>query len=127
MVLPLLESDLLTIMKATTNGTLADTEVKFADKHACCVITASAGYPKSYKKGFQLTMTEEAAAHTYVAGAKLENGRLLTSGGRVTGTTAIADSLPDAIREAYRIADGVRFENAYRRSDIGQRALQALK
>ena len=126
-VLPLLESDLLTIMKATTNGTLADTEVKFADKHACCVITASAGYPKSYKKGFQLTMTEEAAAHTYVAGAKQENGRLLTSGGRVTGTTAIADSLPDAIREAYRIADGVRFENAYRRSDIGQRALQALK
>ena len=126
-VLPLLESDLLTIMKATTNGTLAQTEVKFADKHACCVITASAGYPKSYKKGFQLTMTEEAAAHTYVAGAKLENGRLLTSGGRVTGTTAMADTLPDAIREAYRIADGVRFENAYRRSDIGQRALQALK
>ena len=126
-VLPLLESDLLTVMQATSNGTLAETEVKFADKHACCVITASAGYPKSYKKGFQLTMTEEAAAHTYVAGAKLENGRLLTSGGRVTGTTAMADSLPDAIREAYRIADGVRFENAYRRSDIGQRALQALK
>ena len=126
-VLPLLESDLLTIMRATTNGTLAETEVKFADKHACCVITASAGYPKSYKKGFELTMTEEAAAHTYVAGAKLENGKLLTSGGRVTGTTAIADTLPDAIREAYRIADGVRFENAYRRSDIGKRALQALK
>ena len=126
-VLPLLESDLLTIMRATTNGTLAETEVKFAAKHACCVITASAGYPKSYKKGFELTMTEETAAHTYVAGAKLENGKLLTSGGRVTGTTAIADTLPDAIREAYRIADGVRFENAYRRSDIGKRALQALK
>ncbi|MGN0976544.1 MAG: phosphoribosylamine--glycine ligase [Faecousia sp.] len=126
-VLPLLESDLLTVMQATTNGTLAETEVKFASKHACCVITASAGYPKSYKKGFALTMTEEAAARTYVAGAKLENGKLLTSGGRVTGTTAIADTLPDAIREAYRIADGVQFENAYRRSDIGQRALKALK
>ncbi len=126
-VLPLLESDLLTIMKSCTNGTLADTEVRFADKHACCVILASKGYPQSYQKGFPITMTEEAAQHTYVAGAKLENGQLLTSGGRVTGTTAIADTLEQAIREAYRISDGVRFENAYRRSDIGQRALQALK
>ena len=124
-VLPLLESDLLTVMQATTNGTLADTEVRFYDKYACCVITASAGYPVSYKKGFEITMTPEAAAHTYVAGAKLENGKLLTSGGRVTGTTAVAGSLADAIREAYRLADGVQFENAYRRSDIGQRALQA--
>ena len=124
-VLPLLESDLLTIMQATTNGTLADTEVRFSDKYACCVITASAGYPVSYKKGYEITMTPEAAAHTYVAGAKLEDGKLLTSGGRVTGTTAVAGSLADAIREAYRLASGVQFENAYRRSDIGQRALQA--
>ena len=124
-VLPLLESDLLTVMQATTNGTLADTEVRFSDKYACCVITASAGYPVSYQKGYEIAMTPEAAAHTYVAGAKLENGRLLTSGGRVTGTTAVADSLADAIREAYRLASGVQFENAYRRSDIGQRALQA--
>ena len=126
-VLPLLESDLLTIMKACTEGTLADTEVKFTDAHACCVILASNGYPSSYKKGFEITMTEEAAAHTYVAGAKLENGKLVTSGGRVTGTTAIADTLEGAIKEAYRISDDVKFENAYRRSDIGQRALQALK
>ena len=125
-VLPLLESDLLTIMQATTNGTLAGTEVKFADKHACCVILASNGYPTSYKKGFEITMTAEAAAHTYVAGAKLENGKLVTSGGRVTGTTAVADTLEQAIEEAYRISDGVKFENAYRRSDIGQRALKAL-
>ena len=124
-VLPLLESDLLTVMQATTNGTLADTEVRFSDQYACCVITASAGYPVSYQKGFEITMTPEAAAHTYVAGAKLEGGKLLTSGGRVTGTTAVADSLSEAIREAYRLADGVQFENAYRRSDIGQRALQA--
>ena len=126
-VLPLLESDLLTIMQSCTNGTLAETEVRFAHKHACCVILASQGYPQSYQKGFPITMTEEAARHTYVAGAKLENGQLLTSGGRVSGTTAIAGSLEEAIREAYRISDGVRFENAYRRSDIGQRALQALK
>ena len=126
-VLPLLESDLLTIMCACTKGTLAETEVKFADKHACCVILASKGYPEHYQKGFPLTMTEEAAAHTYVAGAKLDGDTLVTSGGRVTGTTAVADSLEEAIREAYRISDGVHFENAYRRSDIGQRALQALK
>ncbi len=126
-VLPLLESDLLTVMQATTNGTLAQTEVRFADRHACCVITASAGYPASYGKGYPITMTEEARAHTYVAGAKMENGKLVTSGGRVTGTTAVADTLAEAVREAYRIADGVVFENAYRRSDIGQRALAAKK
>ena len=125
-VLPLLESDLLTVMKATTNGTLADTEVKFADKHACCVILASNGYPTSYKKGFEMTFTEEALKSTYVAGAKLENGKLVTSGGRVTGTTAIANSLEEAIKEAYRLSDGVKFEGAYRRSDIGKRALLAL-
>ena len=126
-VLPLLESDLLTVMQATTNETLADTEVKFADSHACCVITASAGYPESYQKGFEITMTPEAQKNTYVAGAKLESGKLLTSGGRVTGTTAVADTLEKAIQEAYRLADGVRFEKAYRRSDIGQRGLAAYK
>ena len=124
-VLPLLESDLLTVMQATTNGTLAETEVKFADKHACCVVTASAGYPLSYQKGFEITFTPEAEAHTFVAGAKLESGKLLTSGGRVTGTTAVADTLADAVKEAYRIVDGVQFENAFRRSDIGRKALQA--
>ena len=126
-VLPLLESDLLTIMQATTNGTLAETEVKFADKHACCLILASAGYPQSYKKGFEITFTEEAEKATFVAGAKLENGKLVTSGGRVTGTTAIAGSLEEAILDAYRIAKGVQFENSYCRSDIGQKALQALR
>ena len=125
-VLPLLESDLLTVMMATTNGTLSDTEVKFADKHACCVILASNGYPTAYKKGFEMTFTEEALKATYVAGAKLENGKLVTAGGRVTGTTAIADSLADAIKEAYRLSDGVKFEGAYRRTDIGKRALAAL-
>ena len=127
-VLPLLESDLLTVMQATTNGTLADTEVRFSKKSACCVIKASAGYPVSYKKGFPLTMTQEAEQHTYVAGAKLDDaGNLVTSGGRVTGTTAVADTLQEAIQEAYRLSDGVQFENAYRRSDIGKRAMQALK
>ncbi len=124
-VLPLLESDLLTVMQATTNGTLAETDVNFSEKYACCVVTASAGYPLSYQKGFEITMTEDAKAHTYIAGAKLENGKLLTSGGRVTGTTAVADTLADAVADAYRLAHQVQFQGAYRRSDIGRRALQA--
>jgi len=124
-VLPLLESDLLTVMQATTNGTLEETEVVFSDKHACCVVTASNGYPLHYEKGFEITMTPEAEKHTYVAGAKLVGDKLVTSGGRVTGTTAVADSLADAVKEAYRLADGVCFERAYRRSDIGQRGLAA--
>ena len=126
-VLPLLESDLLTIMRACTEGTLAQTEVRFSAKHACCVILASKGYPTSYQKGFPITFAPEALAHTYVAGAKLQDGQLVTSGGRVTGTTAVADTLEQAIAEAYRLSDGVQFEGAYRRSDIGQRALQALR
>ena len=124
-VLPLMESDLLTVMEATTNGTLDRTEVKFSENSACCVVTASGGYPQHYEKGKVITITEEAREHTYVAGAKLENGQLVTSGGRVFGTTAVAPTLEEAIREAYRLADGIQFEGAYRRSDIGKRALAA--
>jgi len=126
-VLPLLTSDLLTVMQACTNGTLSKTPVRFSRKHACCVIKASAGYPESYKKGYRLTMSDRAAAHTYVAGAKLEDGKLVTSGGRVTGTTAVRSSLEEAIAAAYRLSAGVKFKNAYSRSDIGQRALAAKK
>ncbi len=124
-VLPLLESDLLTVMKAVTQERLSEIQVKFSEKSACCVITASKGYPTAYEKGYEITFTDEALAATYIAGAKLENDKLLTWGGRVTGTTAVADTLEAAIKEAYRLCDGVKFEGAYRRSDIGQRALQA--
>ena len=124
-VLPLLESDLLTVMLACTNGNLAETEVHFASRHACCVILASGGYPESYQKGFPITMTEDAKAHTYVAGGAIRDGVLVTSGGRVTGTTATADTLAEAVRMAYALSDGVQFEKSYRRSDIGRKALQA--
>ncbi len=126
-VLPLLKSDLLTVMQACTNGTLAKTPVRFSKKHACCVIKASVGYPESYKKGYRLTMSDRAAKHTYVAGAKLQDGKLVTSGGRVTGTTAVRNTLEEAIVAAYRLSAGVKFTNAYSRSDIGQRALAARK
>ena len=126
-VLPLLESDLLTVMQATTNGTLDETEVKFANGCAACVVMASAGYPGKYQGGFEITMTDDAKEHTYVAGAKLEDGKLLTAGGRVLGVTATAPTLKEAIAAAYKRTEGVTFENAYMRRDIGQKALKALE
>ena len=128
-VLPLLESDLLTVMQATTNGTLKDTPVRFKTGSACCcVVMASQGYPQSYKTGFPITMDTDAAAHTFVAGAKLrEDGVLVTSGGRVAGVTAVQPTLEQAVQAAYERVGHVHFENAYYRRDIGARALQALR
>ena len=126
-VLPLLESDLLTVMRAVTDGRLADTEVRFSGKHACCVILASAGYPERYEKGFPLEIPEAVRESVYVAGAARRDGRLVTSGGRVVGCTAVADTLRDAIREAYEIAGQIRFENKTCRRDIGARALAATE
>ena len=127
-VLPLLNSDLLTVMQATTNGTLAETEVVFSDGAACCVILASDGYPVKYDKGAEITMSAEAAEHAYVAGAALTaDGKLVTSGGRVMGLSATADCLGNAIKEAYRLTEGVSFATKYMRTDIGARAMRALE
>ena len=123
-VLPLLESDLLTVMRAVTDETLADCEVKFSDKSACCVIMASEGYPVKYEKGYEITIPEEVENNVYVAGAKLENGKLLTNGGRVLGVTKIADTLEQAIALSYNAVEKVCFGNAYYRHDIGQKALK---
>ena len=124
-VLPLLESDLLTVMQAVTNETLADTEVKFSDKHACCVIMASNGYPSSYEKGYEITISNDLLDSTYVAGATLKDGKLLTSGGRVLGVTSIAEALKDAIDASYKKVEKIKFYNRYYRSDIGAKALKA--
>ena len=126
-VLPLLESDLLTVMQATTNRTLGETEVKFSEKHACCLIMASKGYPEHYEKGFPMTIPDEVAPDVYVAGARLEGGRLLTNGGRVLGITSVADSLESAVSQSYEKAKKIHFEGAYYRSDIGKKALAAYK
>ncbi len=126
-VLPLLESDLLTIMQATTNGTLAETEVKFSEKSACCVIMASEGYPVEYKKGFEMTIPAEINDNVYVAGAVLKDGKLLTNGGRVLGATAVEGDLKSAIDSAYALVDKISFGNAFYRHDIGAKALAAIK
>lgn len=126
-VLPLLESDLLTVMKATTDGTLSETDVKFKNADACCVIMASDGYPVSYKKGYEITIPEEIFDSVYVAGATQKDGKLYTSGGRVLGVTSVASTLKEAIDSSYKKVKEISFENAYYRHDIGQRALKAME
>lgn len=123
-VLPLLESDLLTVMQAVTQGTLTADMVKFSDKSACCVVMASDGYPEKYQKGFEITIPSSIEENVFVAGAKLDGEKLVTSGGRVLGVTALAEDLSSAIDKAYSLVDKVSFENAYYRKDIGKRALQ---
>ncbi len=122
-VLPLLESDLFTVMQAVTNETLSETEVVFKKENACCVIMASKGYPSSYEKGFAMNIPEEIASQVYVAGAAIKDGVLVTNGGRVLGATALAPTLEEAIAEAYKLVDKISFENAYYRHDIGKKAL----
>ncbi|MBQ3531360.1 MAG: phosphoribosylamine--glycine ligase [Oscillospiraceae bacterium] len=124
-VLPLLESDLLTVMQAVTEERLSEVEVKFAGKNACCVIMASDGYPEHYEKGFEITIPEEVAENVYVAGAAIKEGKLVTSGGRVLGVTAIAETLPEAIKASYSLVEKIHFDNAFYRHDIGARALAA--
>ena len=129
-VLPLLKTDLLTVMQAVRNETLDKINVEFSDGAAACVVLASQGYPEAYKKGFPITLPEtEENESVFVAGAVLsEDGKaLLTNGGRVLGATATADTLENAIAAAYRLTDRIHFENAYCRRDIGRRALLAKK
>ena len=126
-VLPLLESDLLTVMQATTNGTLADTEVKFKNGAAACVVMASKGYPQKYESGFELKIDENVADKVYVAGAKLDGDILKTAGGRVLGVTDTAENLETALKKAYENVKLVNFENAFYRNDIGAKALKAIK
>ena len=126
-VLPLLESDLLTVMQAVTNETLADTEVKFSSGAAACVIMASDGYPEKYDKGFEITIPESVRDNVYVAGAVMKDGKLLTSGGRVLGVTAVGKCLKCAIDKSYSLVNEITFGNAYYRKDIGARAMKALE
>jgi len=131
-VLPLLKSDLLEIMMATTNGTLRDTEVEFSDQSCACVILASGGYPLSYKKGMEIhglsngQLADHPEITVYHAGTALKDGRPVTAGGRVLGVTALGDTLKDALDSAYRAADEISFEGMHRRSDIGARALACM-
>ncbi len=123
-VLPLLKSDLLTIMQAVSAGKLAETAVEFSDGAACCVVMASGGYPGSYEKGHVIHIPEGLNAQVFVAGAALKDDQLVTSGGRVLGVTATADTLAEAVALAYKDVEKISFEKAFYRHDIGRRALE---
>lgn len=126
-VLPLLESDLLTVMQAVTNETLSETEVRFSNKNACCVIMASKGYPQNYEKGYEIEIPDDLLDSTYVAGAVLKDGKLLTNGGRVLGITSVDDTLKGAIEKSYEKVKRIKFDNCCYRKDIGSKALKATE
>ena len=129
-VLPLLKTDLLTVMQAVENETLADLEVEWSDGAAACVILASGGYPSHYEKGKVMTFPKSTPANVtiYHAGDKLDGeGLLVTSGGRVLGVTATAPTLKEALADAYAAAETVDFDGKYLRHDIGRRALAAME
>ena len=128
-VLPLLETDLLDIMEACAEGRLAELDIRWSEKSACCVVLASGGYPKAYKKGFEISGLAEngqladGEAEAFHAGTRREGGRYYTNGGRVLGVTATGMTLAEAVERAYAAADGIGFEGLHRRGDIGARAL----
>ena len=125
-VLPLLQSDLLTVMEAVTEERLSEVEVRFADEAACCVVLASGGYPEAYEKGYPISIPDGLEAEVFVAGAKLnEEGVLVTGGGRVLGVTATAPTLRAAVDKAYADAAKIHFDRMHYRRDIGKRALEA--
>lgn len=124
-VLPLLETNLLDIMHAISDEKLDEIDVVFSDDAACCVVLASDGYPGSYETGFEISLPElNEDEYIYIAGAKEDDGKLVTSGGRVLGAVALDKELETAIKKAYDLANSIHFENAYKRNDIGKKALE---
>ncbi|MBE5757077.1 MAG: phosphoribosylamine--glycine ligase [Clostridiales bacterium] len=126
-VLPLMESDLFTVMQKTENGTLTKEDVKFSNENACCIIMASKGYPEKYDKGFEITVDDGLNGELYVAGAKLEGDKLLTNGGRVLGLTTKGKTLGEAIHKGYKEIEKIHFHNAFYRKDIGQKAMKVTE
>ena len=125
-VLPLMKSDLLSVMMKTEEGTLTPSDVEFFNECACCVIMASKGYPEKYEKGFEITVGD-VDGEVFFAGAQDSGGRLVNSGGRVLGVTVKGKTVKEAVEKCYREISHVTFENAYYRTDIGKRAIQAEK
>jgi len=123
-VLPLLKTDLLTIFKAVRDERLADVKVEFSDGAAACVILASGGYPQKYQTGFEIhgldAMGQAPGVTVYHAGTRLEDGKFLTSGGRVLGVTAVGSDLSEALARSYAAAEKIVFEGVHYRKDIGK-------
>lgn len=129
-VLPRLKTDIMDIFEAINNGTLSQLDIEWSDKACTCVIMASGGYPKSYPKGIEITGLSNGqldGVTVYHAGTAIKDGKLVTSGGRVLGVTALGDTLEDALKKSYEAAEKINFDGAHYRKDIGARALKALK
>lgn len=129
-VLPRLKTDIMDIFEAINEGTLSDLDIQWDDRACACVIMASPGYPKSYPKGLEITGLTDGQLEgvtVYHAGTKLVGDKLVTSGGRVLGVTALGENLEAALKKAYDGVSKIHFDNAHYRRDIGQSALNALK
>lgn len=127
-VLPRLKTDIVDIFEAIDNDTLSDLDVEWSDDACACVIMASGGYPKSYPKGIEITGLSNGqldGVTVYHAGTKLQDNKLVTSGGRVLGVTALGDTLENALKKSYDAVEKIHFEGAHYRRDIGKRALEA--
>ena len=128
-VLPLLKSDLLTVMRAVENETLAETPVEFEDKASCCVMLASGGYPEKYEKGKVIDFgASESMAQVFHSGtARGDCGNFVTNGGRVLGVCCVRDTLSEAVDAAYAAANEIHFDKMHFRKDIGARALKGTE
>ena len=129
-VLPRLKTDIVDIFEAIDNETLSDLDVEWSDDACACVIMASGGYPKSFPKGIEITGLSNGqldGVTVYHAGTKLQDNKLVTSGGRVLGVTALGDTLENALKKSYDAVEKIHFEGAHYRRDIGKRALEANK
>lgn len=129
-VLPRLKTDIMDIFEAINKGTLSQLDIEWSDKACTCVIMASGGYPKSYPKGIEISGLSNGqldGVTVYHAGTAIKDGKLVTSGGRVLGVTALGDTLEDALKKSYEAVEKINFDGAHYRKDIGARALKALK
>jgi phosphoribosylamine--glycine ligase len=128
-VLPRLETDLVDVLLATVNGTLAEQEIKWSDKAAVCVVLASGGYPGPYAKGLPITGIEDVReAMVFHAGTALNaDGQLVTAGGRLLGVTALGDSVEAAAANVYKEIDNIQYEGRHYRTDIAKKAIDAAK
>jgi phosphoribosylamine--glycine ligase len=130
-ILVRMKSDLFEYLEACVNDRLADmANIEWSTEAAVCVVMASSGYPGQYEKGKVITGLDEAAraknAVVFHAGTSVKGSDIVTSGGRVLGVTALGDTIPQAIEEAYQAVDLIHWEGEYHRKDIGRKALRHI-
>jgi phosphoribosylamine--glycine ligase len=119
-ILPLMENDFLEVLEMCIDGRLNEVEMRWKNKTACCVVGVSGGYPESYNKGYEITGISHVEDLVFIAGAKVEEGKMITSGGRVINIVSLEENLVEARERAYNSIEKIKFENMYFRKDIGK-------